>query len=201
MRRWLVSLMLAPFLACARGAESGVADAQLREELLRRVAADQAVRDTMMGAMRVNAAVLDTALFRRVARLDSANTAWLVEQQPRDGWFTRAQVGADGVAAAFLLLQHASDTAWQARVLPVLQAAVRQHEVTGQDFALFSDRVAMHRGAAQHYGTQAEVRDGRVVFHPIADSSTVDARRAQLGLMPLREYAKLLDSMYVGVQK
>lgn len=201
MRRWAVCLVLAPLLACARGRESGVADPQLRAELLHRVAADQAIRDTLMREMRAGAGSLDTALTRRVDRLDSANTAWLERQQPARGWFTRAQVGADGVAAAFLLLQHAADTAWQARVLPVLQTAVAQGEVSGQEFALFTDRVAMHRGLPQQYGTQADIRDGRVVFHAIADSSTVDARRAQVGLMPLREYARLLDSMYVGAQK
>jgi hypothetical protein len=201
MRRSLVCVVLAPLLSCARGAESGVANAQLRAELLQRVAADQAVRDTMMRGMRAGAGAQDTALTRRVDRLDSVNTAWLVRQQPAKGWFTRAQVGADGVAAAFLLLQHAADTAWQARALPVIQTAVAQGDVSGQEFALFADRIAMRRGLPQQYGTQVDVRDGRVVFYLIADSSTVDARRAQVGLMPLREYARLLDSMYVGAQK
>jgi hypothetical protein len=201
VRRWMLYVVLVPLLACVRGSEPDVANPQLRTELLRRVAADQAVRDTMMATMREGTGSPDTALTRRINRFDSANTEWLQRQQPERHWFTRTQVGADGVSAAFLLLQHSADTAWQARVLPALQTAVAQGEVSGQEFALFTDRVAMHRGLPQQYGTQVEVRDGRVVFHVIADSNGVDARRAQVGLMPLREYARLLDSMYVGVRK
>jgi hypothetical protein len=41
------------------------------------------------------------------------------------------------------------------------------------------------------------MRDGQLVLDPIADSAGVDARRARMGMMPLSEYVRLMDSMYL----
>ena len=112
-------------------------------------------------------------------------------------WFTATRVGRDGMEAAFLLVQHA-DSSVQEQMLPTIQRSYVAGEVSGQDFALLSDRVATWFGRAQKYGTQADIKAGRVVFFAIEDSVSVDARRAKMGLMPLREYAAILDSMYAG---
>jgi hypothetical protein len=63
---------------------------------------------------------------------------------------------------------------------------------------MLADRVAVHRGQPQRYGTQAKLLDGRMVLDPIADSAHVDERRAALGMPPLREYVRVLDSMYTA---
>lgn len=41
------------------------------------------------------------------------------------------------------------------------------------------------------------MRDGQLVLDPIADSAGVDARRARMGMLPLREYVRLIYSMYL----
>lgn len=61
-----------------------------------------------------------------------------------------------------------------------------------------TDRVATARGQPQVYGSQANLIDGHVVLEPIADSAEVDARRARVGLPPLAEYVRLLDSLYTA---
>jgi hypothetical protein len=95
------------------------------------------------------------------------------------------------------LVQHADqDSAFQARTLPLLEAAYTRGEAEGQHVALLTDRVAVARGAGQVFGTQAEVRSGRVVLKPIDDSAAVDNRRARFGLPPLAEYVRVLDSIY-----
>jgi hypothetical protein len=43
--------------------------------------------------------------------------------------------------------------------------------------------------------TRADV-DGRLVAHPIEDEANVDARRAEVGLMPMAGYAKQLAEGY-----
>ncbi|HEX5004243.1 MAG TPA: DUF6624 domain-containing protein, partial [Gemmatimonadales bacterium] len=107
----------------------------------------------------------------------------------------------DGVAAAALLVQHAdADPAFQATVLPMLEAAFRAGTVTGQELAMLTDRVAKAQGRPQRYGTQTTVIDGRVIFDPIEDSGQVDARRAAMGLPPLAEYKRVLDSAYARPQ-
>lgn len=144
----------------------------------------------------------DSATIADLSAVDSANTAWLQEMVVRHGWPDSATVGADGASAAFLLVQHADrDTAFQARVLPALEAAHRRGHAQGQHVAALTDRLARARGEPQVYGTQATLRDGRMVVDPIRDSSSVDLRRAAMGLPPLAKYQRLLDSVYVGRQR
>ena len=51
-------------------------------------------------------------------------------------------------------------------------------------------------GKPQRYGTQAEIIDGTVQFFPIEDEMSIDERRAELGLMPLGKYKKIMEQMY-----
>jgi len=128
--------------------------------------------------------------------MDADNTAWLLRAAGPGTWFTTQRVGRDGMDAAFLLLQHA-DSSVQMQLLRTIQRSYAAGEVSGQEFALLSDRVATSFGRPQTYGAQADIEDGRLVFFPIEDSLGVDARRANMGMMPLRDYAAILDSMYV----
>ena len=135
-----------------------------------------------------------------MSSVDAANTRWLAEQVARRGWLGRTTVGEDGADAAFVLVQHAdADTAFQARVLPLLARAYHAREATGQQLALLTDRVATARAQPQVYGTQVMLVAGRAVLMPIGDSAGVDARRAAVGLPPLRDYLRLLDSANRGM--
>ena len=171
-------------------------DAALHRELLTRVESDQAVRFDIMRKQQ-QGEPLDSLDFQRVLAVDTANTAWLEGVVTAHGWPGRSLVGADGANAAFLLVQHADrDTAFQARVLPLMEHAYATGDAEGQQVALLTDRVAVARGEPQIYGSQADITDGRVVLKPIRDSADVDVRRARLGLMRLTEYVRLLDSVY-----
>lgn len=201
MQRVPLFILLSFLTTCAgSGAdtETGPWDADTKAELLQRVAADQAVRERVVTAMRAGSAP-DSSTMADLAAADSANTAWLQSMVERHGWPDRETIGEDGANAAFLLVQHADrDTAFQARVLPALEAAHRRGQAKGQHVALLTDRIARGRDEPQVYGTQATLRDGRMVPDPIRDSSGVDARRATMGLPPLAEYLRVLDSIYVG---
>jgi hypothetical protein len=171
-------------------------DDALKSELLSRLATDQAARERLVEAMRAGAAP-DTALFMEMRAIDSSNALWLRDAVARHGWPERDAVGNDGARAAFLLVQHADhDTAFQAAMLPALDAAFRRGQAEGGSVALLTDRLAVARGEPQIYGSQTTSRDGRLVFEPIADSAGVDARRAQMGLPPLSDYMRVLDSVY-----
>jgi hypothetical protein len=171
-------------------------DDALKAELLRRVEADQAGRERIVEAMRAGAAP-DTALFTEMRAVDSFNALWLQETVARHGWPDRDVVGEEGARAAFLLVQHADhDTAFQAAMLPAIEAAFRRGQAAGQSVALLTDRLAVARNLPQVYGSQTTTADGRLTFHPIADSAGVDARRARMGLPPLNEYRRVLDSVY-----
>lgn len=172
----------------------------LRYELMLRVRTDQASRERFMIRQQTNGRV-DSSDVARLGTVDTANTHWLERVIARQGWPTAAQVGPAGVRGALLLVQHADlDTAFQARVLPAIQKAYAAGELPGGDVAMLTDRVAVNQGRPQVYGTQAKLANGRWVPVPIADSATVDARRAAMGLPPLRDYFRILDSLYSALR-
>lgn len=199
MRVRLTTLALV-LLACApqRAPSTASWDATLVEELQRRGAEDEAVRARLIASLQAGGTP-DSAVLAQLAAVDSANAQWLASTVATHGWPRRSVVGADAASAAFLIVQHAThDTSFQVGMLRDLASAVAGGEADGESLALLTDRVARQRGQPQVYGTQAEVRDGRVVVDPIADSAGVDGRRAQLGLVPLAAYVRLLDSLYLG---
>jgi hypothetical protein len=61
---------------------------------------------------------------------------------------------------------------------------------------MFTDRVLVHRGKPQRYGSQFDFAGGRLVPAPIEDLPGLDARRAAIGLMPMAEYARMLGELY-----
>ena len=183
-------------LPAGPAASVSVSDEKLRNELLLRVRSDQAAREAFMLKQRTTGTV-DSADVARLSSVDTENTRWLSGVIARQGWPTKALVGAQGVRDALLLVQHADlDTAFQARVLPLVQRSFTAGDLPGADVAMLSDRVAVNHGRPQVYGTQAKLVDGRWVPAPIADSASVDARRATMGLPPLRVYFRILDSLY-----
>lgn len=209
-RYMLLMLRVAPVLfllvACAepRGEASSQeardpakpADEALRQQLLARVERDQEARLALAHKQQQGQAP-DAIDIERLLTVDTANTAWLKQVIAESGWPGRSLVGSDGANAAFLLVQHADhDTAFQAQVLSLLERAYAVGEAEGQQVALLTDRIASARGEPQMYGTQADLSGGRVVLKAIADSANLDSRRAAVGLPPIHEYVRLLDSVY-----
>lgn len=103
---------------------------------------------------------------------------------------TVAQVGADGVDAAWVLVQHAdTDPAFQGEVLGQVGPLLESGGISQHDYALLTDRVLVNQGKPQRYGSQLKAVSGRWVPKPIeAPEQDVDKRRASMGLMPLADY-------------
>jgi hypothetical protein len=172
-----------------------VTDGNLRNELLLRVRTDEAAREAFMLKRQVGGTI-DSLDIARLTAVDTSNTAWLKRIVARQGWPTRAQVGSDGVRAALMLVEHADlDSAFQSQVLPLIQRSSAAGDLPGAEVAVLTDRVAVSHGRPQLYGTQAKLVNGRWVAAPIADSSSVDTRRTKVGLPPLRDYFRVLDSL------
>jgi hypothetical protein len=160
--------------------------------------ADQAIRDTLVQQMQAGRPA-DVSLITRMNVVDSTNLVWLKGVVAQRGWPGRTMVGPEASGFGFLIAQHAvQDTAFQAIVLGLMEEGITRNDVDGQHLALLADRVAVGRGQLQQYGTQARLENRRLTFSPIFDSVNVDVRRARLGLMPLAEYARHLDSIYGG---
>lgn len=171
-----------------------VADAVLREELLKMVGQDQAVRNEqiLQGSDRPQ-----TSLEERMSDIDSRNTERLKEIVRRYGWPRPRLVGRDGADAAFLVLQHSPDLAFQKKMLPQVRRAYRAGELQAWDYALLLDRVLVRQGKPQVYGMSVNRWEGKEpVLDPIEDEANVDKRRAAIGLPPLSEYLEFIKRLY-----
>ncbi len=193
MKALLASVLL---LLAVPAVAQDVAQPELRAEFLERLAADQEIRMRLIAA---GIAEPDPALLAEMDSVDTANLARVVEIVDAHGWPTPEAVGADGVNAAFLIVQHA-DLATQERMLPLVEAAYEAGDLPGQSYALLLDRVRVRRGEPQVYGTQTtpvgEWEDGEPGILPTVDDATLDARRAEVGLPPIAEYVRMVKAMY-----
>lgn len=153
-------------------------DEDLSAELLERADRDQAARR----APRPGHGMLEWE--STVAPVDRDNTTRLRELIGRHGWPGRELVGAAGAHAAWLLAQHAPPDL-QEECLPLLQDAVARGDASPVDLAYLLDRVLMHRGEPQVYGTQYRAAGkGPLELWPVRDPAGLDQRRAALGLEP-----------------
>ncbi|GGF57014.1 DUF6624 domain-containing protein [Alteromonas lipolytica] len=173
---------------------AAVTQPDLQQELLAMTEADQAIRQQITEAGWDNP---PAELMTQMAGIDAQNTERLKQIIAQYSWVTPELVGKKGVSSAFLIIQHSPDYAFQEAMLPILKQAFLQGEgIDGQDFALLTDRVLVHRGEPQIYGTQLNIIDDALVFDPIKEPASVDARRAEVGLPPLEEYIRLLEDAY-----
>jgi len=160
----------------------------LRGELLNRMKEDQRVR-------------LDPPKlweFGKLAdwrRIDSENTSFMKAVIDKCGWPEKSLVGEVGSLAAFVLVQHAENVPFQTKCLSLLTDAVDRGEARPQDRAYLLDRVLVREGKPQRYGTQFQGTGLDLKPYPIDDEANVDARRREIGLPPMAEYAKQLQEI------
>lgn len=193
------ALLLLLAAACARPAPPPPASAPaparlagLADSLVILLAEDQAGRDQLPAAF----AAGDTLLVKRMMSADLARTAWLRGVVRAHGWPGRSVVGDSAAGAAWLILQHSPDTAFQREMLPLVERAAARGDVERADVALLTDRVRVQSGMRQLYGSQFDVVDGRLVPNPTEDLPGLAARRASVGLPPIAEYVRILGEMY-----
>ncbi len=154
----------------------GVND-ELWAELLERADRDQAARGSLPPGHGME------QWERIVEPVDRANTARLREIVAEHGWPGRRLVGEEAAHAAWLLAQHAPPE-FQEQCLPLLENAAAQGAASPADLAYLRDRVLMHRGEPQIYGTQYLIKDGLLTLWTVQDPEGLDERRAALGLEP-----------------
>jgi Family of unknown function (DUF6624) len=167
------------------------AAAALRAELLARVAADQKVRkERPVNPTREYIAAM--------MAIDRANSARMRQIITVHGWPGQSVVGEDGSRAAWLLVQHGPDDL-QEQALVLLGDAVRRGDASPGNLAYLTDRVRMHRGEPQLYGTQYRYSpDAGLVMHEVEDPDRLDERRAAAGLGPHAEYDASMRGLYAA---
>jgi len=164
-------------------------DEELRQELLARAEEDQRVRRRAAPPKGQYEIRLPDEVAEEWERVHAENTRWLAELVAARGWPGRTVAGEDGAGAAWLLAQHADrDPGLQRTFLEALRGAVAEGEASPANLAYLEDRVRVHDGRPQLYGTQFTVTDGILEPSPVEDPQRLDERRAQAGLDPFAVY-------------
>jgi GNAT superfamily N-acetyltransferase len=161
---------------------------ELEDELARMAEDDQRVRQPPPADV-LERRPSDEELME-MTRVDLANTERLEEIVDEHGWPGRSLVGKKGAHNAWLLAQHAHYRLdFQRRVLVLLEQAVAAGEASAADLAYLTDRVRMHEGRPQLYGTQlVGVEGGTPVPWAVEDPDGLDTRRTEAGLEPWGDY-------------
>lgn len=157
---------------------------ELRRELVAMREEDLRVREELLSSGELGGTYVP-----RMEDVHKKNAARLRELIELHGWPTEEIAGKDGAEAAWLIAQHSvGEPQFQWRVLRLLQAAVGTGRVPAWQAAYLEDRIAIHEGRPQRYGTQwmDDSRDGRLRPWTLADPEHVDELRDQVGLEPLR---------------
>lgn len=141
----------------------------------------------------------DTLYARQLMTLDSTLAAELSVILQRFGLPTRSMVGALGSDAAMLIVQHS----WplQERVL-TLANAMAPGQLSPEKLAMLEDRVLVHQGKPQRFGTQLTLGpDGVFRLAPASDVAGLDERRAAVGMPPMTQYVCLLEDAGMRVDR
>jgi len=122
-------------------------------------------------------------------KIDSENAMIVDEIVTREGWPSLPKFTFEAESAAWLLVQHADhDPAFQTRALAHLSEASAADSRFSYQVAYLADRIAIHAGEMQNYGTQGRCDAGAWKPFPIADVGELDARRDRMGLGSYEQY-------------
>jgi hypothetical protein len=131
--------------------------------------------------------------------LDSTLAAEMALILDRFGLPTRSMVGPAGSDAAMLIVQHSWSL--QERVL-ALAKALPPGQISLEKLGMLEDRILVHQGKPQHFGTQFTAGpDGVFRFAPVSDAASLDARRSGAGMPPLAQYVCLLEEAGMRVDR
>lgn len=171
-------------LAAAQTAAPDIGNPALRNELLEMQSHDQALR---------KATPVDV---KAVVASDARHTARMRQVLAGHGWPSQELVGADGAAAAWLLVQHADGARdFQLAALALMEPLLASGEVKRPNYAYLWDRT--HQ--PQRYGTQGScVSKGEWKPDAIESPEFVEARRREMEMEPLADYVAMASNFLCG---
>lgn len=156
----------------------------LRQELLAMQAEDRSVRQELLESGQLGGPYVP-----RMEAVHRKNAARLRELIELYGWPAEDVAGKDGAEAAWLIAQHAvGEPAFQRQALALVRSCIVQMRVPAWHAAYLEDRVALHEGRPQRYGTQwvQDPTDGHYRPWSLVEIDHVNDLRAEVGLRPLQ---------------
>lgn len=183
-RKWLDSVKNTPYAA-------------LRNELWNMQFRDQGIRALYLLMPQETSDIIKRKVREEMFWVDKQNTERALSILDSIGrWPGHTLIGQSADKTLWLCIQHADQSPEVAsRYLSMLHEAVIAKRSDPMFYAYLVDRVRMHDGKEQVYGTQtykAKTDDGKQFFFviPIEDVEHVDERRKTMGMESMSEYLK-----------
>ena len=111
--------------------------------------------------------------------IDSVHNYRLRKIIEKYGYPTQKIIGKEGMNSLWLLMQH------QDYDVDLQENCLKNCDFEPKDKAFLTDRVLIHKGEKQIYGTQSKRIDGKLALAPIENEADVNKRRKAVGLNPL----------------
>jgi len=193
MRATLVDTMSVLLLLLWTISAQAQTDPKLRTELLAMEKADQ---DARIICTNGKADEQVKCLAEISKKIDEPNTKRLAEILDKFGFPDTAKVGREGLEAFLVVLQHARTDDVRVRSLKPITKAFKHKEIPPADYANFVDRLRLHQGKKQVYGTSFDFKNGRMELSPTEDMKGLEKRRAEIGLPPMSEAIQMMKELY-----
>jgi hypothetical protein len=178
------------FSSFTYGQHSEIFNKALQHELLEMTEKEQ---DLRLQWMNTSDPTTKEFLRQEIIQIDNLHLISLKEIVKSYDWPGRSLIGLEGSHAFWLLVQHTPDRLFQNQCLDLLEQAVINQEASPIDLAYLKDRVYMHAGKKQIYGTQL---NEDLSFYPIEDEEHVNERRLAIGLPSIEEYLEVIKELF-----
>ena len=162
---------------------------EIASQLIRYQKADRALRDKL-----IQEGTLGDGYHREMAALHELHAVKLQEIIDQIGYPTIDKVGSEAHEACWLIIQHAiSKPSFMKNCLGLLEQAVRENRANPIHLAYLSDRIAVHEGIPQLYGTQFDWDEaGNLSPQACDDLVKLNKRRKAIGLNTLEEQTMII---------
>jgi hypothetical protein len=122
------------------------------------------------------------------AKEDHRNQELVISIIEKCGMPTLQEVNQEQMNAIWLGLQH-TESKYRIKYFPLIEKAVKNGDLSKEQYALMKDRIRMDEGKPQIYGSQIE--NGKL--YDLENPETVNERRREMGLEPIEDYLKRFD--------
>lgn len=123
--------------------------------------------------------------FIKFAKEDHRNQELVISIIEKCGMPTLKEVGQRQMDAIWLGLQHSTKEI-RKKYFPQVEKAVKNGDLSKEQYALMKDRMLMDEGKPQIYGSQIE--NGKL--YKLENPKTVNERRKEMGMESIEDYLK-----------
>lgn len=191
------------FLAIAAQSAYGQINLKLKAELDSIYRIDQLYReimesperkDSLAKANNLSSNEVYQLIADRMTAIDQSNADRVKKIFKKFGYPGASLVGMPTNEAAWYVIQHSKNIE---EYLPMMEEAGTQKELPLRLVAMMQDRMLMHQGKEQVYGSQVRCQGSECYVWPIADPAGVNQRRRDAGFdSTVEENAKRLGVTY-----